>query len=353
MAITLPDARQVSDEVLRALRLRVLHALEWGYSETEVAALFGVARETVCRWWAAYCADGLSALPDRRTGRPLGSGRTLTDAQAGRLQEMIDNNSPEQLGIASPLWTRKAVQELIHNHYGITMPVRTVGGYLKRWGYTAKRPGRQARDQDPEEVRQWLEQTYPALQARAQAEDAEIHFGDETGVAADHHPAVGYARCGEPATMDVPERHIRINMISTITNQGKVRWMIDEGRRNAALFIVFLIRLIAGASKNVFLIVDHLSVHEAAAGAEWLADKKDKIEVFYLPKDTPERNPDEYLNGDVKTNINTDGLPKDRADLKGKLRRFMQKRSKLPERIASYFKHKFLQYAAAPEPAQT
>jgi len=114
---------------------------------------------------------------------------------------------------------------------------------------------------------------------------------------------------------------------------------------NAALFLVFLTRLIAAASKKVFLIVDHLSVHEVATVEEGLADKKDQIEVFYLPKYTPERNPDEYLNCDVKTNINTDGRPKDRGDLKGKRRRFMQKLSKLPERIASYFKHKYLPYA--------
>jgi hypothetical protein len=89
---------------------------------------------------------------------------------------------------------------------------------------------------------------------------------------------------------------------------------------NATLFIVFLSRLIAGAAKKVFLIVDHLSVHEAAVVDEWLADKKDRIEVHYLPKYTPERNPDEYLNCDVKVNINTDGLPKDREELQGKLR---------------------------------
>ena len=99
-----------------------------------------------------------------------------------------------------------------------------------------------------------------------------------------------------------------MNMIATITNQGKVRWMIYTGKMNAALFIVFLTRLIAGATKKVFLIVDHLSVHEAAAVDEWLADRKDRIEVFYLPKYAPERNPDEYLNCDLKANINTDGL---------------------------------------------
>jgi len=83
---------------------------------------------------------------------------------------------------------------------------------------------------------------------------------------------------------------------------------------------------------------------------QWLADKKDKIEVHYLPKYTPERNPDEYLNCDVKANINTDGLPKDREELKAKLHRFMQRLAKLPKRVASYFKHKLIQYAAAADP---
>ena len=147
----------------------------------------------------------------------------------------------------------------------------------------------------------------------------------------------------------MPGSRFSVNMISTITNQGKVRWMIYTGKMNAALFIVFLTRLIAGATKKVFLIVDHLSVHEAAAVDEWLADKRDRIEVFYLPKYAPERNPDEYLNCDVKANINTDGLPKDREELTGKLRRFMQKLAKLPARVASYFEHKCIAYAAVPE----
>ena len=86
---------------------------------------------------------------------------------------------------------------------------------------------------------------------------------------------------------------------------------------------------------------------------QWLSDKTDRIEVFYLPKYAPERNPDEYLNCDIKANINTDGLPKDRAELRGKLHRFMQKLGKLPARIASYFEHKCIAYAAAPEPSPT
>ena len=192
-----------------------------------------------------------------------------------------------------------------------------------------------------------------AAERRAAQEGGEIHWGDETGVRSTCQHSRGYAHPGATPELTVAGSRFSVNMISTITNQGKVRWMIYDGKMNAALFIVFLTRLLVGASKKIFLIVDNLSVHEAAAVEEWLASKQEKIEVFYLPKYSPERNPDEYLNCDVKGNINTDGLPKDRKELKGKLRRFMQKLSKLPGRIASYFKHKYIEYAAAPEPVLT
>src|SRR6266571_3598783 len=198
MALPLPDARQLSDEVLEALRLRALRGCELGFTEGDVADLLGVSRETVSRWWSAYHAGGVDALPHDRSGRPAGSGRTLTDTQAAHLQQLLDSRTPEEVGVAAPLWNRRAVRELIRKEYGITMPVRTVGAYLRRWGYTAKRPRRHRKDQDPEEVRQWLEETYPAVEARAAAEGATIHWCDETGVAADEHPGTGYARQGQP-----------------------------------------------------------------------------------------------------------------------------------------------------------
>src|SRR4051794_14825866 len=122
MALSLPDARELSDEVLQALRLRALHACELGYTECEVADLLGVSRESVCRWWSAYTTDGLDALPHERTGRPLGSGRTLSDEQAVHIQETIATNSPDQVSTPSPLWSRRAVRDLTRQEYGITMP---------------------------------------------------------------------------------------------------------------------------------------------------------------------------------------------------------------------------------------
>jgi transposase len=349
MAIELPDGRREPNDVLEALRLRAVRARGMGYTVVDIAAILGVREETVSRWCSRYDRGGQEALPGDRTGRPVGSGRRLTGEQEQCIRQMIDTHSPQKLEIPSALWTRQAVQVLIKQQVGIRLPIRTVGEYLRRWGYRPQKPVRKAYRQDPKAVAEWLETTYPAIERRAAQEGGEIHWGDETGVRSTCQHSRGYAHPGETPELIVPGNRFSVNMIATVTNRGKVRWMIYTGKMNAALFIVFLTRLIAGARKKVFLIVDHLSVHEAAAVDEWLADKADRIEVFYLPKYAPERNPDEYLNCDVKANINTDGLPKEREELRGKLHRFMQRLAKLPARIASYFEHKYIAYAAVPE----
>lgn len=349
MALTLPDARQLSDEVLQALRLRAVHGCELGYTESQVADLLGVARETVSRWWSAYAAAGVEALPQERTGRPRGAGRTLTDDQAAHLQQTLDAHSPEEVGVAAPLWTRRAVRDLIRNEYGITMPVRTVGEYLPRWGYTVKRPRRQARDQDPAEVRAWLRQTYPAIEARAYQEGAEIHWGDETGVAADEYPGGGYARVGQAATLEVPGSHIRVNRISTVTNEGTVRFMTYTRTMTAALFIVFLGRLLQTTSRKIFLIVDRRKAHEAEEVKTWVAARADRIELFYLPRRAPELNADEYLNNDLKGSVNAEGLPQNQRELQTRIEAFLHKLTQLPEHIMNYFQHPQIQYAAAME----
>jgi len=346
MAISLPDARQLSDEVLEALRLRALRGCELGFSEADVAELLGVSRETVSRWWTAYAAAGLEAIPGDRTGRPVGTGRTLSDEQARHIQEQIDDHSPEELGIAAAVWSRKAVRDLIRKECGIALPVRTVGEYLKRWGYTAKVPRRHAKDQDPREVAEWLGWTYPAIERRAAREGAEIHWCDETGARADEQPRKGYAPEGDPAWAEVPGPHIRMNLAATITNAGEVHFLTYKESMTAALFIAFLEKLLSETRRKVFLILDRLPAHEAKSVADWVAAHGDRIELFWLPKHAPELNAEEYLNNDLKGAINAAGLPDSRGELRSRIEWFMSRLLQLPERVRSYFQHPCVQYAA-------
>lgn len=346
MFIELPDARQLSDEALQVLRLRALRGIELGYSEVELADLLGVCHETISRWWTAYAAEGLDALPGNRSGRPLGSGRFLSDEQAKHIQEQIDHHTPQQLDIPHALWTRRAVRELIRKEYGIDLAERTVGQYLRRWGYTPKKPQRRARKQNPDEVAQWLDETYPAIEEQAARENAEILWTDEVGVEADHHPGKSYAREGERATMAVPGPHIRVNQITAISNEGTLRFMTYKGMMNAVTFLLFLQKLVEGGGRKILLIADRLQAHKTPEVEAWLEEHHNQIEVFYLPTYAPERNPVEYLNEDLKGAVNEAGLPENRGALYSHLMTFMDRLLRVPKHVISYFLNPWMEYAA-------
>lgn len=349
MPVQLPDARHLSDEAVQTLRLRALRGVELGYSETELADLLGVRQETISRRWTAYVAGGLAALPGERTGRPVGAGRFLDDRQAEWVRRQIDQGPPERSGIPHALWTRRAVRDLIRQEYGIDLAERTVGQYLRRWGYTPKRPARHARRQGPGEVEEWLSETYPAIEGKAAREGAEALWTDEVGVAADRHPGYGYARRGGRATVGVPGPHIRANQISAISNGGTVRFMTCRGGLNAAVFLAFLRGLVAAASRKVLPIAGRLQAHKTPEVLAWLEEHRDRIEVSCLPAYAPEMNPVEYLNNDMKAAVNKAGLPADQGALKTRILAFMGRLASVPQHVISYFLHPWVQYAAPVE----
>jgi hypothetical protein len=83
----------------------------------------------------------------------------------------------------------------------------------------------------------------------------------------------------------------RINLISSITNQGKVRFMVYNQTMNSQTFIKFCQRLIKDADKKIYLILDNLRVHHSIIVKAWVEDHKDQIELCFLPSYSPELNP--------------------------------------------------------------
>lgn len=239
------------------------------------------------------------------------------------------------------------MKELIVIRYQITMPIRTVGEYLKRWGFTPQQPLRRAYEQRPKDVDKWLREEYPTIAKRTKKEKAEIHWGDETGVRSDCQHGRSYSPKGNPPEIRLSAKRNSINMISTVTNQGKVRFMVYKETMNAKVFINFLKRLIKGSGgKKIFLILDNLRVHHAKIVKEWLVGYTDKIELFFLPSYSPELNPDEYLNCDLKAGVHSKTPARDFKGLKKKVISHMKKLQKMPKRVQKYFQHSKIAYAA-------
>ena len=245
------------------------------------------------------------------------------------------------------LWNRAAVIQLIERECGIKLSVRGVGNYLKRWGFTPQKPIKKAYEQRPKAVQAWLDEQYPEIEKRVKSEEAEIHWGDETAVMNTHVRGRGYAPVGKtPVTFAVGGTRQKLSMVATVTNQGKTRWMISDESFNSDKLIEFLQALIQDAGKKVFLILDNLRVHHSKPVKAWVDEHKDKIELFYLPSYSPELNPEERLNADLKSALYTKVPVRTKAKLKAATTEHMQSLERSPERVRKFFQDARVKYAA-------
>lgn len=335
--------RHAQDEMRRqAMRMRTELGLTW----KEIARVVGVNVGTVLNWSRRYATEGAGGLVSKTRGRRFLSGRTLTLAQEWQLRSMIVGQNPNQMSLPFALWNRRAVMELVKVLFDIDMPIRTVGEYLLRWGYTPQRPMKRALEQNPLKVEQWINETYPQIMARAKVEGATIYWGDETAVAEDGHWLRGYAPMGQTPVLAAPSKRHGLTMISAISNQGLVRFEFIGGAMNTDLMIGFLQGLIADSTRKVFLILDNLRVHHAKLVTEWLQEHQEKIEVFYLPPYSPELNPDEYLNREFKTRLRSSDRAQSKSALLEKANAFMEFLKETPRRVMAYFKHSAVRYAS-------
>lgn len=341
------DARNLSPAQLDTLRTRAIAMWQDGLNRRVIGALLDVHYNSIGRWVAAFETEGPGAIVSAKRGRKTGGQRRLSVAQERSVQKMITDKTPDQLKLPFALWTRQAVCEFVEASFGIALPQRTCGEYLKRWGFTAQRPSRRNYEQKPEAVRRWMKERYPALVQRAKSENAEIHWGDETGVRNDFKPGRGFSPKGQTPVAQNSSKRFCINMISSVTNVGKVRWMVYRDRFNGEVFINFLRRLTKDAGRKVILIVDNLRVHHCAPVKAWVAQQSDRIELVFLPSYSPERNPDEYLNGDLKASLGRKPSPRNQETLEQNLKSHMRMLSKTPARVAAYFQAEHVRYAAA------
>ena len=340
------DARTLKPEVQEQLRKQAIHLRQKGQSVEQIAAILDVNSRTVYRWWQLYRRGGVKSIRIRRRGRPTGACRRLSVEQEKQIQRLIRDKQPDQMKLPFALWSRIAVQQLIQQLWAMRMPIRTVGEYLKRWGFTPQKPFRRAYEQNPKLVKQWLEEQYPGIAQRAKQEDAEIQWADETGLCNSSYYGRSYAPRGQTPAIRLPARPQRINLISTVTNQGKVRFMVYRDTMTAQTMIRFMRRLIKDVGRKVFLIVDNLRVHHSKLVREWLEEHREQIEVFYLPSYSPELNPDEYLNCDLKVGVHTGVPATSKSELARKAIGHLRMLQKRPTRVAKYFKHPKIAYAA-------
>ncbi len=340
------DGRRLSAAAQEERRKSIIRMKKQGKPVGRIAEDLGLSRGTVYNAWRRYQEGGVKALASKRRGRRRGEKRHLRVDQEEAIRRMIIDKHPDQMKLDFALWTREAVRQLIEEQYGMQMPIRTVGEYLRRWGFTPQKPAKFAYERKPEAVKQWLDQHYPEIRDRAKAEQAEIYWGDETGLRAGDVRGRSFAPRGKRPAVTVTAKHENLSMVSAITNKGKVCWMITDGTVNAERFIEFLERLLRGAPRKVFLILDNLRVHHSHAVKDWVEEHKAAIGLFFLPSYSPDLNPDEHLNADLKQGVGQRAPTRTKATLRKAADSHMRLLETSPERLQKYFEDPAISYAA-------
>jgi transposase len=342
------DARSLPQAAQEELRRTAIRLVGEGRSQVEVAGLLSVSANAVGNWVRAHRRGGDQALAARRRGR-RGGHTKLTDAQQQKIARLIVGNNPDQLKLPGFLWTRALVRDLIRQRFSVEVGEDTVGRYLRAWGFSPQKPMRRAYEQSDEAVRQWLEQRYPEIEKRARRERAEILWADESGLRSDHTAGRTWAPVGQTPVTKGTGKRFKANMIAAISNTGTLRFRVFDERFTGPLFLDFLRRLVKdNQGRKIMLIVDGHPAHRARIVRDWVAANPSLIELHFLPGYSPELNPAEMLNQDVKTNALGRRRPLNVTELKADVRRFLRSAQRQPAKVTRYFHERHVTYAAAP-----
>jgi transposase len=337
------DGRKVSHSALEEIRIRAVQQVLDGESPEHVIRVLKMSDRTIYKWLEKYHNGGFEALRAKPVpGRPP----KLGASQLAWLSKTIRGNNPLQLSFEFALWTLPMIRELIKRKYKVSLSEVSVGRILKTLGFSPQRPLHRAWQQDPVLVQNWLNKEFPRIREEARKARAQIYFGDESSIRSDYHAGTTWAPLGETPIVKSTGRRFSLNMLSAISPQGHLRFMIVDGSVGAQTFCEFLRRLVKGVRKQIFLVLDNHPIHRSKRVKKLIEELDGKLKLFFLPPYSPELNPDELVWGHVKNKVGRRALSS-KGEMSSTLVGSLRSLQKRPEIVKGFFQHADCRYAAA------
>jgi transposase len=294
------DGRKLSHSQSAYIRIQAVKQVRLeGKSPEEVIKTFGLHRTNIYKWLRKYDAFGFDGLKSKISIGPLPK---ISPKQEAQLAKLLLKN-PLQLKFEYALWTIDMITELIQQKFNVSYSKVQVGRLMKKLGLSRQRPLERAIQQNPEQVTEWLKKQYPSIKKEAKKEGREIYFSDEAGFHATAQYGSTWAPKGKTPIIKTSGKREKVNVISAINNQGKLRFMLYDKNFNSAVFIQFLKRLMQNQKKPITLIVDGHKSHFTTVVKEYVASTKGRLKIYQLPAYSPELNPDELVWNNAKQKV--------------------------------------------------
>ena len=339
------DGRKIPDLVMSYIRKLAVRAVEEkGYSPEVVVDMLGFSRSCIYDWLRKYHEAGMAGL---ETQTAPGAVPEVSQEMELWLREIVLETTPDAHGYDTRLWTRDILAELLFREFGVRVSGRTISRHLRKMKLSYQKPQYRAVEQDPEEVRYFLDEKFPRIQRLANKINAEIAFEDETGVGISTRHGRTWGKRGKTPEVPATDQRGGYNLLTTVSGEGKMRYSATGEHINSQRFIAFLKQLIRGQTRPLILVLDHASFHGSKKVRDFVRAHRKQIRIFFLPRHSPEYNPDEQVWNEIKVNKIGKQPVKNKSDLKWRLYSALASLQRQAQRIHSFFQLPETQYAAA------
>jgi transposase len=315
------------------MRRRAISALEGGQPVGQVAAAYGVNRTTLFRWMQRFAAQGEGGLERRGgSGRP----RLLAAFDMEAVNDIVLEPA-SQFGFETDLWTVGRLRQVIREHYGVAVSRDTVWRRLRDAGFTYQKPERRYFEVNEAVREDWLRTEAPRIRAAVREHRAILYFQDESNVSLTAFLGKTWAFRGQTPRVPVTGQRGGVTAMSALSGRGRLVFQLYTRRITSAEVTQFLGQMLNHhPHRHLVIVMDQAPPHTSRATRGYIAGQR-RLHVHYLPKYSPDWNPDEKVWNHLKHHELKGHQARTREELRALAQTKLETMSKNPSLLKGLF----------------
>jgi transposase len=278
------------------MRSRAVLAVESGQPVGQVANAYRVNRTTLFRWVRRFAAEGKRGLERRPgSGRP----RLLARFDMEALNDIVLEPA-SHFGFETDLWTVGRLRQVIRERYGQAVSPDTVWRRLRDAGFTYQKPERRYFEVNEEARREWMQTEAPRIRAAVRELRAILYFQDESNVSLTAFLGKTWAFRGQTPQVSVSGKRGGVTAMSALSGQGRLVFQLFTKRIASEEVMGFLGQMLKHhPRRHLVVVMDQAPPHTSRKTRAYI-DSQARLHVHYLPKYSPDWNPDEKVWNHLK-----------------------------------------------------
>jgi transposase len=316
-----------------SIRERAIKALRRGLGIIKTADAYGIDRTTLFRWKRSFDLNGTRGL-ERKPGS--GRRRKLPDLGKKFLRGIILKGA-SRFGFETDLWTIRELHIVIKKYFGEKISKDTIWRRLKEAGLSYKKPERQYFEINKKERLRWVKTEVPKILQCVKKHSGILYFQDESHISLTANLGKTWGLKGKKSIVKVTSKRGGFSAMSAISRRGHLLFSLHEKRITSNEIIQFLKQmLIFHKYRHLIVVMDNAPPHISRKTKTFI-DSQKRLHVFYLPKYSPDWNPDEKVWNHLKNQKLKGHQAKSKKEMKVLARSKLRSMAKDPRLIKGIF----------------